>query len=120
MIKDLYTRNPNDPGFNPNKLENSDPIEAIITKIKMILGTAPGQVFGEMKFGLDIESLIFQTNINEFNLESKIKEQINAYIAETSDYKIDVKVQFGKAEFYDYAIIDIYINNEKVVGIQVS
>ncbi|MEG1008852.1 MAG: hypothetical protein RSE41_02910 [Clostridia bacterium] len=120
MIRELYTRNPSDPRYQKNILEHSNVIEMIISKVKMILGTTPGQIFGEFKFGLDIESLIFQSNINEFNLEKKIKEQINQYISEASDYKIDASVQFGKAEFYDYAIIDILINDTKVVGIMVS
>jgi len=120
MIRDLYIRNPEDPNFKYGILEHSDAIESIITKIKMILGTSPGQVFGDLGFGVGIEDMIFQTKINKTHLEEKIKMQFDRYISETTDYSISPQVSFGKADGYDYAVIDIYINDEKVIGLMVQ
>ena len=36
MIQEIYIRNPEDPNFKVNVLDHSDPIESIISKIKMI------------------------------------------------------------------------------------
>ena len=62
MIRDIYTRNPEDPNYVYGVLEHSDVVESIITKIKMILGTSAGQVFGDLGFGIGIEDLIFETS----------------------------------------------------------
>jgi len=120
MIRDIYIRNPEDPNYKYGVLEHSDVIESILSKIKMILGTTPGQVFGDLAFGVGLEDLIFETKINKTALEQKIKTQFSQYISETKDYKIEPVVSFGRADGYDYAVIDIFINNEKMIGILVK
>jgi hypothetical protein len=120
MIKELYTRNPEDPNYRYGVLEHSDPIESIITKVKMILGTRQGMVFGDLNFGVGIEDLIFETRVNKTQLEEKIKSQFNQYISESADFKITPQVSFGRADDYDYAIIDIYINDQRTIGILVK
>ena len=120
VIKDLYIRNPEDPNFVFGVYEHSDPIEAIITKIKMILGTRQGQTLGDVNFGVSIEDLVYETRINKFDLEEKIRAQVKQYIIESSQYKIDPKVSFGKAEGYDYCVIDFYIDNTKAFGVLVK
>jgi hypothetical protein len=117
MIKDLYIRNPEDPNFQYGLLEHSSVIESIITKIKMILGTRQGSVIGDLNFGIGIEDLIFETRINSLQLEESIKNQFVIYIAESKDYQITPKVSFGRENGYDYAIIDIFIDNVKIFGI---
>lgn len=121
MIRDIYVRDPRDPNFKFGVLEHSDKIESIITKIKMILGTSQGQVLGDLNFGVGVEDLIFETRINRMQLEEKIKSQISQYMEESKDYKIDPRVSFGRAEEgYDYALIDIYINDQKTIGVLVK
>jgi hypothetical protein len=120
MIQDLYIRNPEDPNFQYGVLEHSDVVESIITKIKMILGTHQGQVIGDLNFGVGIEDLIFETKINKTQIEDKIKTQFNQYISETKDFKITPQVSFGRADGYDYAVIDIYINDQRTLGILIK
>ncbi len=120
MIRDIYTRNPQDPNFVYGVLEHSAPLESIITKVKMILGTTQGQVLGDLNFGVGLEDLVFETRVNKLELEEKIKSQINQYVDESKDYKIDVRVSFGKADGFDYAVVDIFINEQKIVGILVQ
>ena len=120
MIKELYIRDPEDPNYQYGLLEHSDEVESIISKIKVLLGTRAGQVFGNIGFGLGIEDLVFETRVNKMQLEEKIKEQFERYISETSDYEITPRVSFGKAEGYDFAVIDILINNQKVIGLLIK
>jgi hypothetical protein len=120
MIKEIYIRNPEDPNYAYGIYETEDAIEMIITKIRMILGTRQGQVLGDVNFGVSIEDLVFETRINKFDLEEKIRAQIFQYIAESAQYQIDPKVSFGKAEGYDYCIIDFFINNTKAIGVLVK
>jgi hypothetical protein len=120
MISDIYIRNPEDPNFQYGVLEHSDPIESILSKIKMLFGTRSGEVFGDLGFGLGIEDLIFETRINKVELEEKIKQQFDRYISESTDFKITPSVSFGKADGYDYAIIDVFIDDERVIGILIN
>ena len=120
MIKDIYIRSPRDPNFVYGVYEHEDAIESIISKIKMILGTRQGQVLGDVNFGVAIDDLVFETRINKMDLEEKIRRQIFQYISESADYKIDPKVSFGKAEGYDYCVIDFYVDREKVLGVLVK
>jgi len=120
MLKDIYIRDVEDPNFKYGILEHSDIIESIITKIKVILGTRPGQVFANLGFGLGIEDLIFETRINKNALEEKIKTQFDQYISESANYRITPQVSFGRADGYDYAIIDIYIEDQKILGLLVK
>lgn len=120
MIKDLYTRVPSDPMYDNSALETSNTIEQIVTKIKMILSTPPGTVLGDVSFGVGIEDLVFQTNVNKYKLEDMINSQIREYLSETSEYKILSKVSFGKTEYYDYCIVDITINDETVAGVLIA
>lgn len=120
MVKDIYTRSPEDKGYVFGQYEHSDPIESIITKIKMILGTSPGQVYGDINFGIGLEDLVFQTRINKIEIEEKVRDQIYQYIEESVDYNIRPSISFGKEEGYDFAVLDIYINEQKSVGILVK
>ena len=120
MIKDIYIRNPKDPNYVYGIYEHEDAIESIITKIKMILGTRQGQVMGDVNFGIAVEDLIFETRVNKFDLEEQIRKQITQYVSESAQYKIEPKVSFGRAEGYDYCVIDFYINNNRALGVLVK
>ena len=117
MLKDLYIRSPKDPNYIFGVFETSDPIDNIIAKIKMLLGTSQGQILGDLNCGIGIEDLIFETRINKLELEERISNQISQYISESSQYSIRPVVSFGRADGYDYAIIDIYIENQKIIGV---
>jgi hypothetical protein len=120
MIQDIYTRSPDDPGFKYGVLHHSSPIESIITKIKMILGTRQGEIIGDLNFGVGIEDLVFETRINKMQLEEKLKAQFDTYISESKDYQITPNITFGRENFMDYAIIDVFVNNEKIFGVLVK
>jgi hypothetical protein len=120
MIKDFYIRDPEDPNFKYGVLDHSDAVESIITKVKMLLGTSSGQIFANLGFGIGIEDLIFETRINKTQLEEKIKSQFDQFISESKDFKITPSVSFGKADGYDYAIIDVYIDDQRVIGLLVK
>lgn len=120
MVQEIYIKSPEDPNYRYGVFSHSDPIESIISKIRMILGTTQGQVLGDLNFGVGIEDLIFETRINKLELEEKILKQIQQYISESSRFKIEPIVSFGKADGYDYCVIDFYINDEKSIGVLVK
>jgi len=120
MIQDIYIRSPRDPNYVYGILQHSDPIESIIAKIRMMFGTTQGQVLGDLNFGVGLEDLVFSTRINKMELEEKIKTQIMQYVDESANYKIEPRVSFGKEDGYDYAVVDIFINDQKIIGVLVQ
>lgn len=116
MIKEIYTRSENDTYYN-NILEHNNDIEAILSQIRIILGTRRGEVLGNYNFGCGIEDLIFSTKFNKDKIRSLIQEQINDNIKEFPNYKITVDVSFFKQpDGTDGGLIDIYINKLKIQG----
>ena len=120
MVKEIYIKSPADPNYRYGIFEHADPIESIISKIRMILGTTQGQVLGDLNFGVSIEDIIFETRINKMELEERILRQIQQYVSESSQYKIQPSVKFGKADGFDYCVIDFYINDQKAIGVLVK
>ena len=120
MIQEIYIRTPEDPNFKLDILDHSDPIESIISKIRMILGTRQGEILGDLNFGIGIEDLVFETRINKLQLEEDIQRQIEQYVVETGKYRIRPSVSFGRTSGYDYCVIDIYIDDEKIFGVLVK
>lgn len=119
MVKEIYIRDPEDPYYNDNVLDFSNPIESIISKLRMIFSTTQGDVLGDMDFGFNLEEYVFTTRLNGSKIEEKIKQQIYLYISESTMYDVQPKISFGKTQFYDYAILDIYINGRKTIGFSV-
>ena len=121
MIHEIYTRSQNDPYYNPNALEHTDEVEAILSEIRMILGTRRGDVLGDYKFGTNIEDLIFTRNIHKDRIQNIINEHIINYIKDFKNYKITSDITFYKMpNGTDAGLIDIYINKVKVQGFLIS
>lgn len=120
MIREIYLRSNEDPNFE-NRLEHSSDVEAILSYIRMILGTRKSQVLGDYNFGVGIKDLIFSTKYNKDKIKSNIQNQINDYIKGFPNYKIDTDIKFGRlSNGSDYCIIDIFINQEKMLAVLVD
>ena len=55
MIKEIYIRTPEDPYYSEGIIDFTNEAEEIITQIKILLGTAPGDVLCAPNFGVDLE-----------------------------------------------------------------
>jgi hypothetical protein len=117
---DIYCRNQSDPGYDPNALFTKDKREILLSKIRMILFTKPGEVLGHPDLGVDLEKYVFETGLNASWLETKLYNQFNKYIPEISDFKLDIKVTLQKGEYRDICFIDIFIDNQKYLGVLVK
>ena len=111
MLRELYTRPSTDPQYEADTIEVRTELEALLAKVRMILGTTHGEVLGDYNLGMDLEKLVFTTNIPVASLEQEIADQLSRYVNYTGKYSVTPKVKFGHhADGYDYAVIDIYIN----------
>ena len=124
MIQEIYIGIPNTNQYKEKTIEITDDIETILQRIRMVLGTRKGIVLGDTDFGMNIEDYLFDMNFSEEKIRKEIRYQIAKYVSPTVGpmYSIDVKVNFGKntVEGYDYMVIDIYINQQKLLGFLVN
>ncbi len=124
MIQEIYIGIPNTNQYREKTIEITDDIGTILQRIRMVLGTRKGVVLGDTDFGMNIEDYLFDMNFSEEKIRKEILYQIAKYVSPTIGpmYSIDVKVNFGKnvVEGYDYMVIDIYINQQKLLGFLVN
>lgn len=120
MLKELYLRDPSDPLYAPDILEQSSDIENLLGQIRMIMFTKPGDVLGAYDFGYNLEDNLFLFDVNEEELKTKLLGAIYYYCPDAAAYSVDIKPQFFQGTVRDVCLLDIYIDNRKTLGILVS
>lgn len=120
MLKEIYLRNPDDPFYRTDMLEHNSEVEALIGQVKNILFTRQGDVLGSYTFGYNLEDNLFLFNLNETQLRNTLLESIFYYCPDAKTYGLDLTVQFFQGTVRDICLIDIYINNQKTLGILVK
>ena len=75
MLREIYNKDPDDPNYKADQIEVTDPLEACIGKIKMLIFTRKGEVLGDSSFGLDLESLVYELNLSEESIKKEIQEK---------------------------------------------
>lgn len=121
MLKEIYIRDENDPFYDPNMIDYTNEIENVISQIRMILGTKPGEMLGDYNFGVDLEYIVYNTKKSAEELADTIRNQIRTYVHHGNNIYVDVEVSFGDSgKGYDYSVIDILINGSKAIGFLVD
>lgn len=117
MIKEIYTRTKDDPYYEEGVIDFSNEVESVITKVRTLLNTKPGEVLGDYNFGLNLDYLVFNTKVPASEIKKVIDDKLNIYVPNTSNISLSTQVSFGHSGYgYDYAVIDVYINGTKAVG----
>lgn len=122
MIHEIYCKMNSDRNFEP-KHETMSEREQILQQIKVIFGTKPGQVLGSYNFGINLEQYLFRMNYDYEEILKIVNLAIAGFLRyDTTKYSIYADVSFGHNvdDRYEYAVIDIIINEEKCLGILVS
>lgn len=92
MQKSIYFKDITDVNYNSNRIEEIDPIEELISQIKMILYTNKGDVLGKPELGLDLERLLFEYNIDSGWIERDLYNQIQSFVSNEEGYPIEIQV----------------------------
>jgi len=117
---EIYPRNPDDPLYQKGLLETDDLVEITIGMIKQIIMTSPGEVLGDPYFGIDLESLLFDFNVSQKQLEEAIALQIYTYcLPARTLLNVSFKIGFFQGDFRDSCVIEFAINSNPVLGIRV-
>lgn len=122
MVNEIFIREETDPYYVDGVLETGNTTENIISKIRMFLGTVPGDVLGDDNFGIDIEYLVFNTKQSTKEVEKQINEKLITYLGNIGNVSVDVNVSFGQDtnRGSDYAVIDFSLNGVKSIGILID
>ena len=119
-ISDIYPRNPDDPLYEPDKLETDDVVESTIGMLKQIMLTKPGTVLGDPYFGIDLESMIFDFEVSQSELEEAISLQLYTYCTFARGIlNIDFQLGFFEGDTRDTCLIEFAIKGNPVLGIKV-
>ena len=89
----------------------------------MILGTKPGDVLGSPTMGINLKQYLFIYTLDTNAIKQQIVEHLNNYVYyDAQKYDVEIDVKYGKDADLgtDYAVIDIAINQVKVLGVMVS
>ena len=117
MIRDIYSRDDKAPKYSDDTLEVSDPMSQLIIKIENCLFTRRGEVLGVPSIGANLDDLIFSLVLNETVIQNTINSQISAYcLAEQGGFSIDTKVSFFSTAERDGCLVDIFVNEQRVIG----
>ena len=117
MIRDIYSRDALAPKYNDNTLEVSDSLSQLIIKIENCLFTTKGDVLGAPGLGANLDELIFSLVLNENTIQNSINGQISAYcLPDIAGFDIDTKVSFFSTLERDGCLVDIFVNEQRVIG----
>jgi hypothetical protein len=117
MIVDLYMRDPEDSLYVANTLEAKNELDIILGQIRMLLFTKPGDVIGQLNFGIDLETHVFALNVSNKKLEDEIRSQIYTHCSLAQKYDVKSKVSFFYGTARDICLIDIFVDGTKYLGI---
>ena len=119
-LSEIYPRNPDDPNYKEGFLHTDDEVEILIGMIRQCMMTRPGEVLGDPYFGIDLEGLIFDLNVDQGTLEKAIRIHLLTYVPlSVSKYSVDFQIGFFKGENRDACVIDFAIKGNPLLGIKI-
>lgn len=121
MPIDFYCKVDTNPYYNANEIELVDELEIFAQCIEMILTTRKGDVLGDPDFGANLEDYVWSSSASSNSVQKEILSQINKYCS-TLARKIpyDIEVSFIQGAITDTMIVDLLIDNQKVLGVGVT
>jgi hypothetical protein len=121
MPIDIYLRVPEDPTYDPNQIEVDDSLFRFLQIIEMILTTRKGDILGDSNFGVGLEAYLWNQYVSVSTIKSEIMAQIVEYANPfVPNIPFDVDVNFVAGDQFDYILVDVIIDGEKVIGIAAS
>jgi len=119
-FSEIYPRTPDDPRYKEGLLHTDDEVEILIGMIKQCMLTTPGEVLGDPYFGIDLEGLLFNFNVDQSTLERAIRLHLITYVPlASSKFNVDFTVGFFRGETRDACVIDFAIKGNPILGIKI-
>lgn len=110
---DLYFKNEGDLNFDSEMLDDDTEIGNLTSQIRMLLFTERGEVFGENGLGLNLENLIFESNLSKNKVLNILNKQAQQYLVyDTNQYDVTFDIQFYKGTTRDIALLQVLVNSK--------
>lgn len=109
-MSDIYCKPIDSIGYSNEILELDDDISLLLQQIECLLITPKSKVLGIDNFGINLEDYIFDLTFNTVAIESIIRNQIGLFIPLTTQYPIDILINFYEGNARDLAEINITIS----------
>lgn len=122
MIREIYCKLPSDLDYKL-QVESMNAATNLLQQIKVVLGTKPGEVLGAPMFGVNLEKYLFLMNYNKDEIKQMIIYEISQHVVyDPNLFTLSIDISFGHNanDAYEYALIDIVINEQKCMGIIVN
>ena len=122
MIHEIYCKLPSDWNYE-KKIESDDEAYNILQQIKVVLGTKRGEVLGTYGFGVNLQEYLFSYNMPLDEILYTINAHLASYVFyDTTKYNVYVDVRYGhnEGDITDYALVDVFINENACLGILVN
>jgi hypothetical protein len=117
-MRELYVREPEDDYYKDGIIEVSDDLSAYLMQLEMLLFTKQYTVMGDEDFGIDLEGMIYEHRLNEYEIERVILNQIAKYCPSYSQkFKTRAYVSFIRGDLRDIAVVDINIDGRSYFGL---
>lgn len=82
--------------------------------------TSPGEVLGDPYFGIDLEGLIFDLEVDQNTLTRAVDLHLLTYVPLAySLFNVEFQVGFIKGETRDACVIDFAIKGNPILGIKI-
>jgi hypothetical protein len=119
-FSEIYPRNPDDPNYKEGLLHTDDQVEILIGMIKNCMLSRPGEVLGDPYFGIDLEGLIFDLEVDQATLNRAVELHLLTYVPLASSvFDVGFKIGFLRGETRDTCIIDFAIKGNPILGIKI-
>lgn len=113
MLRDIYMRNEDDPKFVVNKIEENDMVDDLVQQLMMLFATSKGEVIAYPQYGINLEDLLFEFELDRDRIVEELDYQFSQYIKPYfPGYKIEFDLNVNESEVQRAMILDIYINSK--------
>lgn len=117
---EFFTLGPNDVDYNEKSFEVREPLTVYLMEIKNVLTSEPGTVIGAMDKGIDLESLVFEMDLQEDEINQRIIAQVQKYCTLANMFKTKIETRFTGGIIRDICFIDIIVDSNRYMQIRLT
>jgi len=117
---ELFILGPNDVDYDEQTFEIREPLTVYLLEIKNLLTSEPGTVIGAMDKGVDLESLVFEMNLEEDEINQRITAQIQKYCTLAPMFNTKIETKFTGGVVRDICFIDVIVDSNRYLQFRLT
>jgi len=117
---ELYSISEGDSLYNSRTVELKSELQIYLNQIRNILSSENGSVLGASDMGLDLESLVYEMDLDEAEIRNQIVQQITTFCSYYNLFKTEIIVRFSKGIVREVCFIDFVIDSTRALQFRIS